>query len=125
MRKESKTFTLGERENIPEFCMFNEKVEIHYCSYCGEKAILDRKYEDRDRFDYYHCGCDTAKREMAMKEKIEESKNNLYKLQKELKEIQESEVSDLPNQIKAKNEIKRVLEKYKVTLKNGVEFEEG
>ena len=120
MRKESKTFTLGERENIPE--LFNEKVAIHYCAYCGEKATIAYEYDDRDRFDYYHCGCDTAKREIEKKEKIAEVTNELYNLNRELKEIQESKSSDLPKQMKAKNEINKILDKYKVKLRNDLEF---
>ena len=120
MCKESKTFTLGERE--PRIDLFNENIDIHYCAYCGEKAIFSYEFEDRERLDYYHCGCDTAKREMAMKEKIAKANNELYKLNRELKEIQDSKSSDLPKQMKAKNEINKILDKYKVKLRNDLEF---
>jgi len=57
---------------------YNTQVEkigsIHYCEYCGEEAVREEEYYDRDSTYYYHCNCEVAQLERIMNLEIEDVK---------------------------------------------------
>lgn len=82
-----------------------------YCAFCGEEAIVERSYHDRDDYEDYYCNCEGSKlfayieklkcdlskftRDVEKKFKIldllkeEEKLNNRYKeIEEEIKKLE-------------------------------------
>ena len=53
----------------------NPENNERYCAYCGKKIEVDRDYEIYT--DFYHCNCEDALKEIAIKKKIGELRKEI------------------------------------------------
>lgn len=88
----------------------NTKTLLGRCVYCGKEALEDFEYEDRTRYDYQFCDCETAKREIDIYNQIDDLQNKIptedlavskrIKFEAEMKKIQR----DYPDYFKNEKE---------------------
>ena len=71
------------------------------CAYCGKVIEPDTEWDEYDRYDYYHCDCPDALKEIEIMKEV-------YRLEAECK-INKNRLMDKLPKIKYKKEMQTVL----------------
>lgn len=114
----TKTFGFGEREKL-EQSITSTIVSVEYCAYCGQKAqVEDVGSTHNHRWEeeiIHYCDCEKAEKEKELKKQISELNNKKFHLERDLKQLQESEENNLHiREKKAELEIQQIKRKYKL-----------
>ncbi|MDF2534343.1 MAG: hypothetical protein K0R18_500 [Bacillales bacterium] len=114
--KSTSTFTFNEYE--PGMFSFSSHVEVHYCSYCGQKAQRkDVGCSHNNRWDeeiIYFCSCEDAQQEQLLKEELSKAESEVYRLKTKLKDMKKLEDNEVSNKMKYSNELEGLRKKYKI-----------
>ena len=51
-----------------------------YCAYCGKEIEADLKIDGYDSYEYYHCNCEDAMKEIEVRKEIEAAEREVCKL---------------------------------------------
>ncbi len=51
-----------------------------YCSYCGKEIKADTEIDNHESFDYYHCDCEDALKEIELYKEIKKLEERIIEL---------------------------------------------
>ncbi|HEY8803985.1 MAG TPA: hypothetical protein VIM42_02565 [Clostridium sp.] len=111
---ETRTFTFKEMA-LPKN-IWDSIEEIRYCSYCGNKAILESSYDSDSRYEEltYYCDCEDAQHEQVLKEELANVNNRRFNLEQQIIKLEDLDDNETVNNMKYQKELISIKKKYNI-----------
>lgn len=110
------TFTFGEQ--VPGKYSFSDSVTKHYCSYCGNAALVETHTGDRSEHyettHTYYCECDDAQVETMNKKALREAEAEVASLKRKIEDMKKLTKNRIVNDMKFKHEITKLAKTHNI-----------